>query len=154
VGGEMHDEALVEQLASEFQREHGIDLRVDAFALSRLLDGAEKARHELSSAPATAVSLPFITADAKGPKHLHRELSRSEFEAAADGALGGFSLERLCLDALADAGVDKAQLGALLLTGGMMRTPHLRARVERAVGQCALDVGLNPEDACAVGAAL
>jgi molecular chaperone DnaK len=129
-------------------------LRADHFALSRLHDAAERARHELSAAPTTVINLPFITADASGPKHLRRELSRSEFEAVADGFLADFALDKLCAAALADAGVRAAELGALVLTGGMMRTPHLRARVERAVGRAAYESGINPEDLSAVGAAL
>lgn len=154
VGGEQHDEALVLKLADEFEAAHGIDLRTDHLALSRLLDAAEKARHELSTAASTVVDLPFITADASGPKHLRRELRRAELEAAADGMLRGFAIEELVKGALADAGLSAGSVGSLLLTGGMMRTPYLRARVERAVGLRAFESGLNPEDASALGAAL
>jgi molecular chaperone DnaK len=153
-GGEAFDDALVAKLAAEFQAAHGIDLTRDHLALSRLLDGAERARHELSSAVVTEINLPFITADASGPKHLNRQLSRSELEAAADGRLREFAIDRLSLGALADAGMRKEQLGMLVLSGGMMRTPHLRARVERALGLSASESGLNPEDLCVLGAVL
>jgi molecular chaperone DnaK len=153
-GGEQHDAAVVERLAAQFFNEHKIDLRADHFALSRLHDAAERARHELSAAPTTVINLPFITADASGPKHLRRELGRSEFEAVADGFLADFAIDKLCTAALADAGVRAADLGALVLTGGMMRTPHLRARVERTIGRGAFESGINPEDLSAVGATL
>lgn len=155
VGGEQFDDALVRTLADEFAAAHGgIDLRADRLALARLLDAAQRARHELSGAHATVVDLPFITADASGPKHLRRELSRADLEAATDALLRDFSIEKLCQDALADAGLRPGGLGSLLLTGGLMRTPHLRARVERAFGLRALDTGVNPEDTPALGAAL
>jgi len=153
-GGETLDVAIVDRLADDFLSAHAIDLRQDPLALSRLLDAAERARHELSAAPSTQVNLPFITADHTGPKHLQRDFGRAELDALSDAGPLGAAVVALCEGALEDAGVAKEDVAALVLTGGAMRAPHLRARVEEAVGLRAVEVALSPEDLGVSGAAL
>lgn len=161
-GGDRYDRSVVDWLVGAFSQEHGegIELRADPLALSRLLDAASKARHELSSAPATVVELPFITADASGPKHLRAELSRAAFESLVADGLTEAAVAETVPRALAAAGVDAAAVRVLVLSGGLLRTPHVRARVSAALPAArVLPAGadaaaVSPEELSVLGAAL
>ncbi|MBN8548434.1 MAG: molecular chaperone DnaK [Deltaproteobacteria bacterium] len=151
LGGEDFDHKLVDFLADEFKKDQGIDLRKDTLALQRLKEASEKAKHELSTALETDVNLPFITADASGPKHLNIKISRAKFE-----ALCADLLERLtapCRTAIKDAGVRVDQIGEVILVGGMTRMPAVQARVKEIFGK-EPSKSVNPDEAVAVGAAV
>lgn len=152
VGGENFDAAVVDWLVRDFRRTDGVDLRADALATSRLQEAAQKARHELSSAPTTTIHLPFITADKSGPKHLRAELTRADYEAIVD-ELTAAAVDDTCTAALEGAGVQGGGLADLIIFGALGRAPHVRARVERACGLTARVAG-PPEDLCAIGAAV
>ncbi|RYY05907.1 MAG: molecular chaperone DnaK, partial [Alphaproteobacteria bacterium] len=121
LGGEDFDNRVIDYLADEFKREQGIDLRKDKLALQRLKEAAEKAKIELSSSKETEINLPFITADASGPKHLVMKLSRAKLESLVDDLISR-TLEP-CKAALKDAGVSAAEIGEVILVGGMTRMP-------------------------------
>jgi len=151
LGGEDFDLAIVEFLAAEFQKDQGIDLKSDTMALQRLKEAAEKAKHELSSALETEVNLPFITADASGPKHLNLKLSRAKLE-----GLCGTLLDRLqkpCETALRDAGLKASEIDEVVLVGGMTRMPAVQDRVKQIFGR-EPGKGVNPDEAVASGAAI
>lgn len=151
LGGEDFDHVLVEYLADEFKKDQGIDLRNDTMALQRLKEAAEKAKHELSGQTETEVNLPFITADASGPKHLNVRITRSRFE-----QLCGELLRRLtdpCLTAMKDAGVTPGQIGDVILVGGMTRMPAVQQKVKEIFGK-EPSKGVNPDEAVAIGAAI
>ena len=121
LGGEDFDKEIIDYLAAEFKKEQGIDLRQDKLALQRLKEAAEKAKIELSSATQTEVNLPFITADASGPKHLAIKLTRAKLEALVDGLV-----QRTvgpCQAALKDAGLKPSEIDEVVLVGGMTRMP-------------------------------
>jgi len=151
LGGEDFDMRLVEYLADEFKKENGIDLTNDNMALQRLKEAAEKAKIELSSATQTEINLPFITADASGPKHLTLKLTRAKLE-----ALVGDLLKRTvkpCAAALKDAGVTAAEIDEVVLVGGMTRMPKVIETVKEFFGKDPHQ-GVNPDEVVAMGAAI
>ncbi len=151
LGGEDFDMRLVDYLADEFKKESGIDLRKDRLALQRLKESAEKAKIELSSAAQTEINLPFITADASGPKHLTMRLTRAKLEALVDDLI-----ERTiapCKAALKDAGLTAAEIEEVVLVGGMTRMPKVMERVKNFFGR-EPHKGVNPDEVVAIGAAV
>jgi molecular chaperone DnaK len=151
LGGDDFDQRIIDWLADEFQKEHGIDLRADRVALQRLKEAAEKAKMELSSLMQTEISLPFITADPSGPKHLHATLTRAR-------------LEQLCADliersmgpvrqALRDAGLQPGQIDEIILVGGQTRMPAIQAAVRNFFGK-EPNRSVNPDEVVAIGAAI
>ncbi|WP_242392087.1 molecular chaperone DnaK [Anaeromyxobacter oryzisoli] len=151
LGGEDFDQRIIDWLAGRFAAQHGIDLKKDRMALQRLKEAAERAKHELSSAGETEVNLPFITADATGPKHLAETIDRATLE-----ELVGDLVERTiepCKTALRDAGVTVGQLDTVILVGGMTRMPKVQEVVKRFFGK-EPHKGVNPDEVVAVGAAI
>ncbi|MCX4853559.1 molecular chaperone DnaK [Streptomyces canus] len=152
LGGDDFDRRLVDQLADGFQKENGIDLRQDPQALQRLFEAAEKAKTELSSVTQTQVSLPFITADASGPKHLTTTIMRSTFE-----QITGDLVER-CLgpvrQAMDDAKVSDNDIDEVILVGGSTRIPAVQALVRRLTGGKEPNMSVNPDEVVAMGAAI
>jgi molecular chaperone DnaK len=151
LGGEDFDLVLVDYIADEFKKEQGIDLRKDTMALQRLKEAAEKAKHELSSAMETDINLPFITADASGPKHLNMKLTRAKFEQLCAPLLK--RLDEPCKTAIKDAGIKASEIGEVILVGGMTRMPAVQARVKEIFGKEA-SKSVNPDEAVAIGAAV
>ena len=151
LGGEDFDLILVDYLADEFKKEQGIDLRKDTMALQRLKEAAEKAKHELSSSMETDINLPFITADASGPKHMNLKISRAKFESLCANLLK--RLEDPCKVALRDAGLKASDIGEVILVGGMTRMPAVQQRVKEIFGKEA-SKSVNPDEAVAIGAAV
>ncbi|TCT04306.1 molecular chaperone DnaK [Aquabacter spiritensis] len=151
LGGEDFDMRLVNYLADEFKKEQGIDLRNDKLALQRLKEAAEKAKIELSSATQTEINLPFITADASGPKHLTMKLTRAKFEALVDDLIQR-TMEP-CRLALKDAGLSAAQIDEVVLVGGMTRMPKVQEMVKQFFGK-EPHKGVNPDEVVAIGAAI
>jgi molecular chaperone DnaK len=152
LGGDDFDRRLVDYLAGEFQRENGIDLRQDPQALQRLFEAAEKAKVELSSVAQTQISLPFITADATGPKHLQMTLTRSKFE-----QLTADLVERTMdpvKQAMGDAKVSANDLDEVILVGGSTRIPAVQQLVRRLTGGKDPNMSVNPDEVVAVGAAI
>ncbi|MFD8919367.1 molecular chaperone DnaK [Streptomyces sp. NPDC088147] len=152
LGGDDFDRRLVDHLADTFQRENGIDLREDTQALQRLFEAAEKAKTELSSVTQTQVSLPFITADATGPKHLTESVMRSTFEQITadlvDRCLGPVQ------QALSDAKVTDSDIDEVILVGGSTRIPAVQALVRRLTGGKDPNMSVNPDEVVALGAAV
>ena len=151
LGGEDFDQRIVDWLAGRFSEQTGIDLRKDRMALQRLKEAAERAKHELSSATETEVNLPFITADASGPRHLAESIDRATLEGLV-GDLVEKTIEP-CRLALKDAGVTAAQLDTVILVGGMTRMPKVQETVRRFFGK-EPHKGVNPDEVVAVGAAI
>ncbi len=151
LGGEDFDLCLIDYLADEFQKDTGLDLRKDPMALQRLKEGAEKAKMELSTTMETEVNLPFITADASGPKHLNIKITRSRLEGLVAGLLD--RLEGPCKTALQDAGLDAGQIDDVILVGGMTRMPAVQQRVQTIFGKSP-NKGVNPDEVVAMGAAI
>jgi molecular chaperone DnaK len=151
LGGEDFDMRLVGYLADEFKKEQGIDLRKDKLALQRLKEAAEKAKIELSSASQTEVNLPFITADASGPKHLTMKLSRSKFESLVDDFVQRTIAP--CKAALKDAGLQAGEIDEVVLVGGMTRMPKIQEVVKKFFGKDP-HKGVNPDEVVAMGAAI
>ena len=151
LGGEDFDMRLVNYLADEFQKEQGIDLRRDKLALQRLKEAAEKAKIELSSTTQTEINLPFITADASGPKHLTMKLTRAKFEALVDDLVQK-TIEP-CRQAIKDAGLSAADINEVVLVGGMTRMPKVQEVVKQLFGK-EPHKGVNPDEVVAVGAAI
>ncbi|MEQ1888031.1 MAG: molecular chaperone DnaK [Alphaproteobacteria bacterium] len=151
LGGEDFDMRLVNYLADEFKKEHGIDLRNDKLALQRLKEESEKAKIELSSTPQTEINLPFITADKTGPKHLTMKLTRAKFEALVDDLIQ--KTVAPCAQALKDAGLSAAQIDEVVLVGGMTRMPKVREVVKNFFGR-EPHKGVNPDEVVAMGAAI
>ena len=151
LGGEDFDMRLVNYLADEFKKEHGIDLRNDKLALQRLKEESEKAKIELSSTPQTEINLPFITADKAGPKHLTMKLTRAKFEALVDDLIQ--KTVAPCAQALKDAGLTAAQIDEVVLVGGMTRMPKVREVVKNFFGR-EPHKGVNPDEVVAMGAAI
>jgi len=151
LGGEDFDMRLVDYLADEFKKENGIDLRGDKLALQRLKEGAEKAKIELSSATQTEVNLPFISADASGPKHLTMKLTRAKFESLVEDLM-----QRTvdpCKAALKDAGLTAGEIDEVILVGGMTRMPKVQEIVQNFFGK-EPHKGVNPDEVVAMGAAI
>jgi molecular chaperone DnaK len=151
LGGEDFDMRLVEYLASEFKKEQGIDLKNDKLALQRLKEAAEKAKIELSSTTQTEINLPFITADATGPKHLTMKLTRAKFESLVEDLV-----QRTidpCKAALKDAGLKAGEIDEVVLVGGMTRMPKIQEIVKQFFGK-EPHKGVNPDEVVALGAAI
>jgi molecular chaperone DnaK len=151
LGGEDFDKEIIDYLASEFKKEQGIDLRNDRLALQRLKEAAEKAKIELSSAVQTEVNLPFITADASGPKHLNIKLTRAKLESLVDGLIQ--RTVEPCKAALKDAGLKASEIDEVVLVGGMTRMPKVIETVKQFFGR-EPHRGVNPDEVVAVGAAI
>ena len=151
LGGEDYDQRIIDWLATEFKKDQGIDLRNDKMALQRLKEAAEKAKIELSTTMETDINLPFITADATGPKHLNIKLTRAKLEALVDNLV-----ERLVPpmeQALRDAGLTRADIDEVILVGGMTRMPRVQQRVQEFFGK-ELHKGVNPDEVVGIGAAI
>jgi molecular chaperone DnaK len=151
LGGEDFDMRIVTWLADEFKRDQGVDLRNDKMALQRLKEEAEKAKMALSSTVETDINLPFITADASGPKHLNTKLSRSKFESLVEDLVD--RTVGPCKTALKDAGLNPADIDEIILVGGMTRMPKVQQKVEEIFGK-APNKGVNPDEVVAIGAAI
>ncbi|EDQ35328.1 chaperone protein DnaK [Hoeflea phototrophica DFL-43] len=151
LGGEDFDMRLVGYLADEFKKDQGIDLKKDKLALQRLKEAAEKAKIELSSASQTEINLPFITADASGPKHLTLKLTRSKFESLVDDFVQRTIAP--CKAALKDAGLQAAEIDEVVLVGGMTRMPKIQEVVKQFFGKDP-HKGVNPDEVVAMGAAI
>ena len=151
LGGEDFDKCVIDYLADEFKKEQGIDLREDALALQRLKEAAEKAKIELSSTQQTDVNLPFITADASGPKHLNVKLTRAKFETLVEDLVKR-TIEP-CKAALKDAGLSAGEIDEVVLVGGMTRMPKVTEVVKEFFGK-EPHKGVNPDEVVAMGAAI
>jgi molecular chaperone DnaK len=151
LGGDDIDEILINHVASEFQKEQGIDLRKDTMALQRLQEACEKAKKELSSAQATDINLPFITADAAGPKHLQMHITRAKFEQLIDSLLD--RLRGPVQQALQDAKMTSKDIDEIVLVGGSTRIPKVQELVTTVFGK-EPHKGVNPDEVVAVGAAI
>jgi molecular chaperone DnaK len=151
LGGEDFDLHLIDYLADEFKKEQGIDLRTDKMALQRLKEAAEKAKIELSSSMQTEVNLPFITADANGPKHLAIKITRAKLESLVDDLID--KLDTPCRTALKDAGLSPGDINEIILVGGMTRMPAVQERVKNIFGK-EPNKGVNPDEVVAMGAAI
>ena len=151
LGGDDFDNRLISYFADEFKKDNGIDLREDKMALQRLRETAEKAKHELSSSSETDVNLPFITADASGPKHLNLKITRAKFESLAEDLVNR-CLEP-CRKALKDAGCTAKDINEVILVGGMTRMPKVQEMVKEFFGK-EPHKGVNPDEVVAIGAAI
>ena len=151
LGGEDFDLRIVDYLANEFKKDQGIDLRNDKMALQRLKEGAEKAKIELSGSMETDVNLPFITADASGPKHLNIKLTRAKLEALVDDLIE--KMVGPCNTALRDSGLKTSDIDEVILVGGMTRMPKVQEKVKGIFGM-EPSKGVNPDEVVAVGAAI
>jgi molecular chaperone DnaK len=151
LGGEDFDQRIMDYLVDEFKKESGVDLSKDMLALQRLKDSAEKAKIELSSSAQTDINLPYITADASGPKHMNIKLTRSKLESLVDELIQRSIAP--CKTALSDAGVSAADIDEIILVGGMTRMPKVQEAVEKLFGK-APRKDVNPDESVAVGAAI
>ena len=151
LGGEDFDLLIIDYLADEFKKDQGIDLRNDKMALQRLKEAAEKAKIELSGSMETDINLPFITADASGPKHLNIKLTRAKLEALVDGLIE--KIVEPCNMALKDSGLKPNDIDEVILVGGMTRMPKVQEKVKEIFGK-EPNKGVNPDEVVAVGAAI
>ncbi len=151
LGGEDFDNRIVSYLSDEFKKENGIDLKKDKLALQRLKEAAEKAKIELSSATQTEINLPYITADATGPKHLTLKLTRAKLEALVDDLIQ--RTVEPCRKALKDAGLSPGEINEVVLVGGMTRMPKVQEVVKQFFGK-EPHKGVNPDEVVAIGAAV
>ena len=151
LGGDDFDEVLIDYIAGEFKKEHGIDLRKDQMALQRLKEAAERAKKDLSQQTNTDVNLPFITADASGPKHLMLAISRNQYERLVEHLIE--RCKKPVLQALQDAGKKPSDIGEVVMVGGMTRMPRVQALVKEIFGKEG-HKGVNPDEVVAVGAAI
>ncbi len=151
LGGEDFDLRIVDYLADEFRKDQGIDLRNDKMALQRLKEAAEKAKMELSGSMETDINLPFITADASGPKHLNIKLTRAKMEALVDDLVE--KVVNPCTVALKDAGLSAGNMDEVILVGGMTRMPKVQQKVKEIFGK-EPSKGVNPDEVVAIGAAI
>ena len=151
LGGEDFDQRIMDYLVDEFKKENAVDLKKDMLALQRLKEAAEKAKIELSSSASTSVNLPYITADANGPKHMNVTISRSKLESLVEELIQR-SIEP-CRIAIKDAGVDVSEIDEVILVGGMTRMPKVQEAVEKLFGK-APRKDVNPDEAVAAGAAV
>ncbi|OGR37526.1 MAG: molecular chaperone DnaK, partial [Desulfobacula sp. RIFOXYB2_FULL_45_6] len=151
LGGEDFDLRIIGFIADEFRKDTGINIRTDKMALQRLKEAAEKAKMELSTSTETSINLPFITADASGPKHLDVKLTRAKLESLVSDLLD--KLEKPCLDALKEANLGPAGVDEVVLVGGMTRMPAVQERVEKIFGKKP-HKGVNPDEVVAMGAAV
>ena len=151
LGGEDFDQRVIDWLANEFKKDYGIDLRSDKMALQRLKEGAEKAKIELSTTMETEINLPFITADASGPKHMNIKLTRAKFESLAEDLI-----DRLVAPmehALRDGGLSRKEVDEVILVGGMTRMPRVQQKVQEFFGK-EPHKGVNPDEVVAIGAGI
>ncbi len=151
LGGDDFDQRIIDWLADEFERENNIDLRNDPMALQRLKEAAEKAKCELSSSLQTDVNLPFVTADASGPKHMNLTLSRAKFEQLVEDLVE--RTKRPCAQAIRDAGLSPSEINEVILVGGSTRIPKVQEAVKELFGKDP-NRGVNPDEVVAVGAAI
>jgi molecular chaperone DnaK len=151
LGGEDFDQVIIDYLCAEFRKDQGIDLRNDKMSLQRLKEAAEKAKCELSTSQETDINLPFITADASGPKHLNMKLTRSKLEALCAPLLD--RLDAPCQTAMRDAGLAASEIDEVILVGGMTRMPSVQERVKKLFGR-EPHKGVNPDEVVAIGAAI
>jgi molecular chaperone DnaK len=151
LGGEDFDVVLVNHLLKEFKKDTGIDLSADRMAIQRIREAAEKAKIELSSTSQTEINLPFITADASGPRHINTKLMRSQFESLVE-PLVRRTIEP-CKKALGDAGVKPSEIDEVILVGGMTRMPKVVETVKGIFGR-EPSKGVNPDEAVAIGASI
>jgi molecular chaperone DnaK len=151
LGGDDFDKVLIDWVAEEFRKESGIDVRKDAMALQRLKEACEKAKCELSSSAQTDINLPFITADASGPKHLQKSLTRSKFEQLVEQLIE--RTKEPCVKALSDASLKAAQVDEVILVGGSTRIPAVQAMVKKIFGK-EPNKTVNPDEVVSVGAAI
>ena len=151
LGGEDFDQRIIDHLINEFKKESGVDLSKDTMALQRLKEGAEKAKIELSSSAQTDINMPYITADASGPRHLNIKLTRAKFESLVDDLIQRSVIP--CKTALKDAGLDPSQIDDVILVGGQTRMPKVQEIVEQLFGK-APRKDVNPDEAVAAGAAI
>ena len=151
LGGDDFDQRIIDWLADEFARENNIDLRNDPMALQRLKEAAEKAKCELSSSLQTDVNLPFVTADASGPKHMNLTLSRAKFEQLVEDLVE--RTKRPCIQAIKDAGLSPSEINEVILVGGSTRMPKVQEAVKELFGKDP-NRGVNPDEVVAVGAAI
>ncbi len=151
LGGEDFDQKVIDWIADEFKKDQGIDLRNDKMALQRLKEAAEKAKCELSTSLETDINLPFITADATGPKHLTLKLSRAKLEDLCADLIA--KLEGPCRTALKDAGLSPSEVDEVILVGGMTRMPIVQKKVQEIFGKSP-NRGVNPDEVVAIGAAI
>ncbi len=151
LGGEDFDNALVEYILAEFKKDSGVDLKNDNLALQRVREAAEKAKCELSSATQTDISLPFITADKSGPKHLNLKLSRAKFESLVDDLVD--RTLQPCKQALKDSGFNAGDISEVILVGGMTRMPKVQKAVQDFFGK-EPNKSVNPDEVVAIGAAI
>ena len=151
LGGEDFDQRLIDYLANEFKKDQGIDIRKDKMALQRIKEAAEKAKMELSSAMETDVNLPFITADASGPKHMNIKLTRAKLEALVEDLIE--KTAGPCVTALQDAKLKPSDIDEVILVGGMTRMPRVQQKVKELFGK-EPHKGVNPDEVVAIGAAI
>jgi molecular chaperone DnaK len=151
LGGEDFDLRIIDYLANEFRKDQGIDLRNDKMALQRLKEAAEKAKMELSTSLETDINLPFITADASGPKHLNMKLTRAKLEALVEDLIE--KVVPPCMTAMKDAGLTPDQIHEVILVGGMTRMPKVQQKVKEIFGK-EPHKGVNPDEVVAIGAAI
>jgi len=151
LGGEDFDQRVIEYLADEFKKDQGIDLRNDKMALQRLKEGAEKAKMELSTSMETDINLPFITADASGPKHLNIKLTRAKLEGLVEDLIE--ETVEPCRIALSDAALKPGDMNEVILVGGMTRMPKVQEKVKQIFGK-EPHKGVNPDEVVAIGAAI
>ena len=151
LGGDDFDQIIIEWILKEFKKDQGIDLSKDTIALQRLIEAAEKAKIELSSVTETDINLPFITADAGGPKHLNLKLSRAKLESLVEELIK--RTEKPCESALKDAKLSKKDIDEIVLVGGMTRMPAVQAKVKEIFGK-EPHKGVNPDEVVAIGAAI
>ncbi|HID30437.1 MAG TPA: molecular chaperone DnaK, partial [Desulfobacterales bacterium] len=151
LGGEDFDQRIIDYIANEFKKDQGIDIRGDKMALQRLKEAAEKAKMELSTSMETDINLPFITADASGPKHLNMRLTRAKLEGLVEDLLE--KLVGPCRTALKDAGLNPPDINQVILVGGMTRMPAVQQKVKGIFGK-EPHKGVNPDEVVALGAAI
>ncbi len=151
LGGEDFDQKLIDYIANEFKKDQGIDLRTDKMALQRIKEAAEKAKMELSTAMETDINLPFVTADASGPKHLNMKLTRAKLEMLVADLID--KLDAPCNTALKDSGLRQSDIGEVILVGGMTRMPRVQQKVKEIFGK-EPHRGVNPDEVVAIGAAI
>lgn len=151
LGGENFDEEVINWMADEFKKEHNVDLRNDQMALQRLKEAAEKAKHELSSTTSTVINLPFITADASGPKHMNLNLTRANFESLIAKYIDGLAAP--CNTCIEDSGFEISEINEVILVGGSTRIPAVQAKVKEIFGR-EPSKGVNPDEVVAAGAAV
>jgi len=151
LGGDNVDEVLIDYIADDFRKNHGIDLKEDNMALQRLKEGAERIKVELSSKMESEINVPFITADASGPKHLQLSMTRAKFEGLVDDLVA--RTFKACDQALKDSGKSKGDINEVILVGGSTRIPMVQKQVKEFFG-CEPHKGVNPDEVVAAGAAI